>query len=579
MLPFIVGAVALGLLSRGSRDSNPNQLIIELDTALPAPEVEQVIGAIRAATPATVTQIDAMSNAYRQRGMPLTAYELARRAWDVRGRQGPPPQPPHPDAGAPQGLPPTSPPVGCLDAAADPAMCQAVTGALLTETNPDKLHAFAETLRAHFPQAAEALDSKAIVFGWTGPSGGSHGAHANGYANGYANGHANGHAAPYANGDGSQADGAPAPQAPQSWVQVASDMSNVPPQYHGSLATMMMQLGRDDSMAQGSERAVQVGDRMFVFVKPPVGPNVTAGTVWITRMSVGPEQQTAATGYGSGPLWPVDIINGRMIPPDRRIMGSPTIWDPATSILSPPAPVQTMMMQGPPGPPVQEVYVSGEQPPMSAPHVMHPMSGGQMAVGGSMDDGEPMQMSVPGAAMAAAVAAMPPGAAFGDAGVREIMGASRPEIVSSGQAGAEEMAKDAVFIEQQMQAEIDAQMQYAAQMEQAAMQQHAAEVQAAAAAEQASQAPMPDRRAPARPRPSVYVKLKHGDSVWPVKLAKIGSGNKNNYDQLVTMNPHLVSPSGAWRQMFPGDEVCIPPEWAQNLRDRGFLIKSDFEGN
>jgi hypothetical protein len=548
MLPFIVGAVALGLFSRESRDSNPNQLIIELDTALPAPEVEQVIGAIRMATPAAASQLDAMSNAYRQRGLPLTAYELARRAWDVRGRHGAPPQPPYPDAGAPHGLSPTSPPVGCLDAASDPATCQAVTGALLTETNPDKLHAFAETLRKQFPQAADALDSKAMVFGWAGPGGGgSNGAHQNGHAN-----------------------GAPAPQspaAPQSWVQVASDISNVPPQYHGSLAAMLMQLGRDDSMAEGSERAVQVGDRMFVFVKPPTGPNVTPGTVWITRMSVGPEQQTAATGYGSGPLWPVDILDGRMIPPDRRIMGSPTIWDPATSILSPPAPMQTVIMQGAPGPAVQHVYVGGDgmagQPPMSAPQVVHPMSGGQMAVGGSMDDGQPMQMSVPGAAMAAAVAAMPQGAAFGEAGVREIMGASRPEIVSSGQAGAEEMAKNAAIIEQQMQ--------HAAMMEQAAMEQ-----QAAAAA---ARPPRADVRAAERPRPSVYVKLKHGDSVWPVKIAKIGSGNKNNYDQLVAMNPHLVSPSGAWRQMNPGDEVCIPPEWSQNLRDRGFLIKSDFEGN
>jgi hypothetical protein len=550
MLPFIVGAVALGLFSRETRDSNPNQLIIELDTALPTPEVEQVIGAIRTATPATVARLDAMSSGYRQRGMPLTAYELARRAWDVRGRQGQPPQPPHPDAGGPQGLASTSPPVGCLDAAADPATCQAVTGALLTETDPDKLHAFAETLRAHYPQAAEALDAKASVFADPGSM--------------------NGHGAPYANGVPPHANGASAPQAPQSWVQVASDMSNVPPQYHGSLASMMMQLGRDDSMAQGSERAVQVGDRMFVFVKPPPGPNVTPGTVWITRMSVGPEEQTASTGYGSGPLWPVDILNSRMIPPERRIMGSPTIWDPATSILSPPAPVQTVIMQGAPGSVVQEVYVGGDGMPMSSPQVMHPMSGGQMAVGGSMDDGEPMQMSVPGGAMAAAVAAMPPGAAFGESGVREIMGASRPEIVSSGQAGAEEMAKDAAIIEQQMHAEMAAQMQHAA-----AMEQHAAAVQAA----HAEQSPMSESRAAERPRPSVYVRLKHGDSVWPVKIAKIGSGNKNNYDQLVAMNPHLVSPSGAWRTMFPGDEVCIPPEWAQNLRDRGFLIKSDFGGD
>ena len=579
MLPFIVGAVALGLLSRGSRDSNPNQLIIELDTALPAPEVEQVIGAIRVATPATVAQLDAMSNAYRQRGMPLTAYELARRAWDVRGRQGPPPQAPHPDAGAPQGLPPTSPPVGCLDAAANPAMCQAVTGALLTETNPDKLHAFAETLRAHFPQAAEALDSKAIVFGWTGPGGGSNGAHANGYANGYTTGHANGYAAPY--DDASQADGAPAPQAPQtpqSWVQVASDMSNVPPQYHGSLATMMMQLGRDDSMAQGSERAVQVGNRMFVFVKPPAGPNVTAGTVWITRMSVGPSSRPLRPATTSGPAL---ARRHHQRPDDAAVVGS---WARRRLGSGDEHPVHpgARADDADAGPPrasgaagVRERRAAADERPADDAdpcRVVRWRWAARWTTGSRCRCRCPARRWRPRWPRCRLVrrSAMPACARSWGA---------RREIVSSGQAGAEEMAKDAVFIEQQMQAEIEAQMHHAAMMEEAAMQQHAAAVQAAAAAEQAAQPPMPDRRAVERPRPSVYVKLKHSDSVWPVKLAKIGSGNKNNYDQLVAMNPHLVSPTGAWRQMFPGDEVCIPPEWAQNLRDRGFLIKSDFEGN
>ena len=552
MLPFIVGAVALAVLSRESRDSNPNQLVIELDTALPAAEVEQVIGAIRSATPATVVHLDAMSMAYRQRGMPLTAYELSRRAWDVRGRQGMAPQPPHPDAGAsPLGLPTTSPPVGCLDAAANPAMCQAVTGALLTETNPDKLHAFAETLRSRFPQAAEALDSKAVVFGWQGsPTGASNGALANGH----------GPTPPPANGV----------SQPQPWVQVASDMSNVPPQYHGSLATMMMQLSRDESMAQGSERAVQVGDRMFVFVKPPPGPSVAPGTVWITRMSVGPGQQTAATGYGSGPLWPVDIMDSRMVPPNRRFMGSPTIYDPATSILSPPAPMQTVVMEGPPGPAMQTVYVGGQdfeqqqqQPMMEHPH---PMTG--MAVGGEMgDDGQRMPMSIPGASLADAVASLPPGAAFGDGNVPGIMGASRPEIVGSEQAAAEEAAKNAGFADPQQM--MQAQMEHAAMMEHGAMQ---------AAAEQAAFQAAPVASVP-RPRPSIYVQMRHGDSVWPAKLAKIGSGNKSSYIQLAAMNPHLASPTGDWRQMFPGDEVCIPAEWASNLRDRGFLVKSDYEGS
>ena len=166
MLPFIVGAVALGLLSRGSRDSNPNQLIIELDTALPAPEVEQVIGAIRVATPATVAQLDAMSNGVppaRHAARRPTSWRVARGTC-VAGRGRPrsrriPTQAPRrgSDDVASGGLPRRGRRSGDVPGR---------DGRSLTETNPDKLHAFAETLRSSFPQAAEALDSKAVVFGW-----------------------------------------------------------------------------------------------------------------------------------------------------------------------------------------------------------------------------------------------------------------------------------------------------------------------------------------------------------------------------------------------------------------------------
>jgi hypothetical protein len=496
MLPVIAGAVALVLLSKRGREPNPNQLVVELDTALPQADVQQILQAIRMSTPETAGQLDAMASSYRQRGMPLAAYELVRRSWDVRGRQGPPPAPPSPNAGLPAGAS-AGPPVGCLDAASDPAMCQAIQGALLTETNPDKLHAFAETLRDKFPQAAAALDSKAHVF----------------------------------TGQPVARSGAP-PAEQQPWTQVSSDMGNVPPQYHGALVAMMQQLGHDDSMAPGSERAVAVGDRMFVFVKPPPGPGVPPAAVWVTRMAVTEAQASGyATGYGSGPLWPVDIGHRGMIPPDRRIMGSPTIYDPSTEILSPPPAVQSVLMQGPPVQAVETIYVGGGD-------------------------------------LASAVASMPQGAAF--EGVPGIMGASRPDIVNAQEAAMQEHA-DAMAAHDQAT--------YQMQVQQHMAMEQAAAVQAAAQQEVAASAPPPDRRASERPRPSVYVKIRHSDSVFPVKIAKIGSGNKNNFDQLVAMNPHLVSPSGAWRQMFPGDEVCIPPEWAERLRQRGFLIMSDYEGS
>jgi len=287
MLPLLaVGAIAIAALSRGSRDHRgpaPGQVVIELDTTLPPQEVAQVIEMIQTATPATVAQVDAMSDAYRQRGMRRTAYELALRAWDVRGRRGAPPSPPYAGAGAPMPPAQTSPPVGCLDAAADPAMCAAVTSAILTETNADKLNAFAAAIHSIYPMAAEALASKALVLsGQQMPQQAAGGS-------------------PYASaGDV----GAPVPieQQPQSWVEVASDQSNVPPQYHEPLAAMLQHLAHDETMAPGTERAVMVGDRMFVFVKPPPGPEVPAGAVWIVRMGDGPSQQSAATGVGSGPL-------------------------------------------------------------------------------------------------------------------------------------------------------------------------------------------------------------------------------------------------------------------------------------
>ena len=562
MLPFLVGAVAFAVLSRDSREREesqvPGQLIIELDTTLPPQEVAQVIEAIRMATPATVVQLDALSNVYRQRGMPLTAYELSRRAWDVRGRLGPPPAPPHPDAGAPMGQPSSSPPVGCLDAASDPAMCAAVTSALLTETHPDKLHAFAETLRGQYPHAAEALDAKAMMFGAEGGAAAGRGApsfQASGMSNGGPPHHAHG----------------ASPQT-QPWVDVASDYSNVPPQYHGALAAMLQQLAHDASMTPGSERAVTVGDRMFVFVKPPPAPDLSPATVWVTRMAVGPSDQTASTGYGSGPLWPVDIVDGRMVPPDRRYMGSPTIWDPASSLLSPPAPMQTVLMPGPPGPAVQTVYVGGGAPGYGA---------GQSSVSDERgNDGERVPMYVPSPSLAAQVAAMPQGVAFArgeDGGVPGIMGASKPEIVGGDPSVMQQAAIASMQAEaeqqQLLQAQAEAELQMQAQVE--AEQQRSA-MQAAAEQAMASQAQGLDGRAPHRPRPATYVVLRPSDRVWPETLAKIGSGNRKNLSQLVALNPHLVSSSsGVWQHLVPGDEVCIPPAWVDNMRARGFLVKSD----
>lgn len=133
-----------------------------------------------------------------------------------------------------------------------------------------------------------------------------------------------------------------------------------------------------------------------------------------------------------------------------------------------------------------------------------------------------------------------------------------------------------------------AQFEQHAQMQEAMLQEHA-QMQAAeqhaqmqrtemeAAAEAHVERALNGAQSSSRPRPSTYVVIRTRDNVWPATVAKIGSGNKNkrNYEQLQAMNPHLVSPEGAWRQLYAGDEVCIPPVWAQNLQRRGFQVQSD----
>jgi len=578
MLELLLGGAAITYLLARKERARRNGRVIELETTLPAVEVDQVIHAIRSAIPQTAPQLDAMAASYRERNLPLTAYELARRAWEVRGGQDVPPEKPYAGTPLPPGAPGSHvpmhtdgpPPVGCLDAAADPAMCQAVTSALLTETNADKLHAFAETLRSTFPEASGALDAKARLLGWVGPL------------------------PPRTNGAppapatmSAPPQNAPPPPGhveptPISWTAVLPDQSNVPPEYYGQLVSVMQQLSRDETMPPGTERSVTVGDRVFVFTKPVPSAGVPYGTVWITRMQTGTGTSSASTGYGSGPLWPSDIMDSRSVPVDRRFMGSPTIYDPSTEILSPPDVVQTVLMGG-----ADPAHFAAGAPPEQS----------HFATGGSPE--HPPFVGVDAMAMAAAVAAMPPEAGLGQ-GIPGIMGASRPDIVNGPPAA---MAQVGGVLDPAMEA---AAMQAAAEQEMAARQAHeAAMVQAhteaamaqahhdavmaeahadhvdeSLAVAAAAQAPVMDARLPGRPRPNYYVYLRRTDSVFPVKLAKIGSGSRSNansygYDQLTMMNPHLVSPEGAWRRLVPGDEVCVPPEWARNLQERGFLVKKD----
>ena len=516
MLPIALGVAAAVLYMNSQQRGPQNQIVIDLDAHLPKEEAFRVVETIRTATPQDAGKLDAMAASFYQRGFQLTSYALRDRSWNIRGRQGPQPQLTDVPQQRPAPMPRTASP--CLDAAAEPHTCSAVMGALATETNAEKLHAFAESLRGKFPGAAGALDAKAKELGW-------------------------------GNGVSRVPEGAqqpPPPAAPNGhaeapqWMAVSPSMSNVPPQYHSALIGIIQQMGHDPSMQSGSERQVTVGDRHFVLVKPVPGPGVPAGAVWVTRMTGG--DSSAMTGYGSGPLWPSDIVDGRQPNPDgRRYMGSPTIYDGgAQSVLSPPEPVPTIL--------IPAIQVPGE----------------------SM-------------AAAAAVQSMPVGAAFGDGGLPGIMGASRPEIVNGDLQARSEYAQavqDAAMQEAMHEAAVQQMQQEQAMQEMARQDPMAVEVAMMAQHQQAQEEAMRqqaalDRRAPGRMRPSVFVVMRPKDSVWPVKLAKIGSGNKGSFDHLVALNPHLVSTAGNWPHMTAGDEVNIPPEWADNLRNKGFLVKAD----
>jgi len=424
----------------------------------------------------------------------------------------------------------------------------AVTSALSTETNADKLHAFAESLRTRFPHAAAALDARAGLLG--GAASQVRPPAAPGAQPASQGGPPSAIATPAQAPRGPSAPAAaattpPSPPQPaaatggETWTPVAPDLSNVPADYHAALVEAVQGLVMDMSMMPGSERAMAIGDRMFVFTRPLPAPGVPPGAVWVTRMTdVG--SGSAATGYGSGPLWPVDIVDGRRPPPDRRFVGSPTIMDGSPeSLMSPQA------ILSPQAVPMEMMYPGGLP------------GGGNIPV-------SPMVV-VGGNDLAAAVAAAPPGGAMQP--MPEIFGASMPEIVGGEIAGipAPPFGLDEPIPPPPpgLSEEANAVAQQGG-FEQGPMEGAPPQM-----------APSMDRRSPVRPTPSAHVLIRQSDSVWPPKLAKIGSGNKRSYDQLVELNPHLVSPSGAWPQLYPGDEVNVPVQWIEALRGKGFLVKMD----
>jgi peptidoglycan hydrolase-like protein with peptidoglycan-binding domain len=81
-----------------------------------------------------------------------------------------------------------------------------------------------------------------------------------------------------------------------------------------------------------------------------------------------------------------------------------------------------------------------------------------------------------------------------------------------------------------------------------------------------------------RPRGGWFIRMRDTDSIWPRKIAEIGSGvprgTPGSLQHLADINPHLAI-GGALRQLRPGDEVNIPGSWASALKQKGLNVLPD----
>jgi hypothetical protein len=153
----------------------PTGTVVTLDASIPDALRDQVISdLLYVSDPAT---LNAGATALSTAGYPCAAYELQLRVWQLSGGTTPAPVPPASCADVtpmPSSNFPASPTLNVapqvlatacslLDPTLDATTCSAVLNALATENSAQNLSAFAQTLMAQHPQAANALLSKASV--------------------------------------------------------------------------------------------------------------------------------------------------------------------------------------------------------------------------------------------------------------------------------------------------------------------------------------------------------------------------------------------------------------------------------
>src|SRR5262249_25447858 len=81
------------------------------------------------------------------------------------------------------------------------------------------------------------------------------------------------------------------------------------------------------------------------------------------------------------------------------------------------------------------------------------------------------------------------------------------------------------------------------------------------------------KTAQGRPLGYAYLFIRRTDSIWPVKMAEIATGNANRYTELNPLNPHLCNSAGRWRDLWAGDQINIPADWVEPLRAAGYDIR------
>ena len=147
-LPLLLGGAIAAVAAVAASKKPPTSANVELDANMPPALEQQVLSAL--ANETDPNKLMALSQSLRNQGYPLAANALATRAAQLN-------------------VAPRPAPVPALDPGMDPQMMAAVLQALASETDPNKLAQFGQSIAAQYPIASALLLSKARALGYAPP--------------------------------------------------------------------------------------------------------------------------------------------------------------------------------------------------------------------------------------------------------------------------------------------------------------------------------------------------------------------------------------------------------------------------